>query len=120
VVEDLRAPVEGADFGNPAADDTEVEGCDADARQRSREHGAATGEDGGEHDPPSQRDRHVGRTPGDNRAARYGSGRRQDVAASHERQRGRRGSTERGASCPRDDAVSYDPIRWVASLRRRL
>jgi hypothetical protein len=105
VVEKLRSPVEGADRGNPAADHTEVEGGDADARYCSGEHGAATGEDGGEHDAPPERDRHVGRTAGDHRAAPYGPRRRQKVVAFDDRERRRRGAAERGPRCARDNAV---------------
>jgi hypothetical protein len=90
VVKDLGRGVERPDRRQPAADDTEVEGGDDEARHRSCEDGVTAGEHGGQHDPPAQRDDDVGGAPGDDRTASHGAGRVEYVAAREEGERRRR------------------------------
>jgi len=119
MVEHLRAPIKGANGGDPAPDDSEIEGGDQRAPDGARQHGVTAGEHGGEDDSPPQRDRRVGRTTDENGAAADGPCRRQDVAACRDRERRGRRPAEDGACGARRQAVGQNPIRWVASLRRR-
>jgi hypothetical protein len=118
VVEDLGRGFERPDRRQPATDDTEVEGGDAEPRHRSGEDRVTTGEHGRQHDPPGQRDGDVGGAPGDQPAqavlvrpqdgAPDRSRRVEDVAAvlqRHHRGRQSAESSPGGSGC---EAVDED------------
>jgi hypothetical protein len=120
VVENLGRGVERSDRRQPATDATEVNGGDDEARHRAGENRVTVGEHGGQHDPPGQRDGDVGGASRDHGPAADRACRLEQVAPSGDGQRRRRRATEDGTGGAGDQPVGYAPIRWVASLRRRL
>jgi hypothetical protein len=118
VVEDLGRGVERPDRRQPATDDTEVEGGDAEPGHRSGDDGVTAGEHGRQHDPPGQRDGDVGGASGDEEAQAVPvrpqdgvpdrSRRVEDVAAVLQRHRRGRQSAESSPDGSGCEAVDGD------------